>query len=301
MSCAFSYVPRQLLLIAAWAGILIAANSALAASVNVPGQYTSLGPTYTIGTLDSNVTGGGGESGLFTLDNTYRYLLDDAAGREFRVFQVITYDDEPVTWQADVITGPGVANHTGTVVDVPSGGWDYESSTGNGGGDDLSPFYESDTANNPNTGNPYRFPGLSYPALHTADGTNPGTMSTSDAPGLGGANHQTLFETYIAYEDADLLGAMVVDVLAGYSWGVQTNGASVLSGIAPTNITYLAIDNTKLQELQDALDRSGYSDWIVVSNDVILIPEPGTIVLALFGLVGFGLGARFGRPVHTKN
>jgi hypothetical protein len=277
-----------LTLVLSWATVISSATALQADSLTINGQYTAGGTSYAIGTLSASVTGAGAESATFTLNAPYRNLMSDAAGTEFRFFQVITYDDEPTTWHGNIITPAGTANHTGDVVDVPSGGWDYESTTGNKGGDDTSPFYESDTANNPSTGKPYAYPGLSYPALHSADGTNPGTMSTNDSPGLSQANHKTLFETFIAYETPTMLSNKTVDILGGYSWGVQTNATASLSGIAPAYIAYSAIGNATLQELQGALNRSGFEGWTIVSNDVILtltsVPEPSGLMLGFLAV-----------------
>jgi hypothetical protein len=219
--------------------------------------------------------------------------LSDANNLQFRVFQAIYYDDEPVTWKTNIIAAAGTAAHTKDVVDVPSGGWDYESTTGNNGGDDTSPFYESDTVNNPGTGNPYRFPTLAYPVLHTADGTNPGTMSTSDSPGLGAANHKTLFDTFLTYENPAMIAAKQVDLLGGYTWGIQTNGTNVKSGIAPAYIDYTSENAALLAEFQGALNISGFNTWTAVANDVIIpVPEPTCAGLLLAGSMVMGLGRR---------
>jgi hypothetical protein len=273
--------------------IFLLTTSGLRADLTINGQQTAAGPSIAIGSLSASVTGAGAESGLFTLNAGYRNLMSDANGLQVRFFQVIYYDDEPVTWNGSIITAAGTAAHTGDVVDVPSGGWDYESTTGNKGGDDTSPFYESDTANNPGNGNPYRFPGLSYPALHSADGVNPGTMATSDSPGLSGANHQTLFETFLTYEDPTLLAAKQVDLLGGYSWGVQTDGSISKSGINPSFIGYASITAAVLTEMQSSLNISGYSGWSVIANDVIIpVPEPGSLSLCLLGVFGMAMWRR---------
>jgi hypothetical protein len=298
--------PRSCGLLAVLAcAVLAEFRSTWAAPLNIPGQWIAGGPTVTIGSLSPNVTAAGVESATFTLNDPYRNLMSDLGNRQFRFFQVITYDDEPVTWMGKIITAAGTANHTGDVVDVPRGGWDYESTTGNKGGDDNSPFYESDTANNPATGKPYRFPGLSYPALHTADGTNPGTMSTNDSPGLSNANHSTLFETFIAYEDPNFLALKQVDILGGYTWGIQTDAGNNKSGIAPVNVAYADINKALIVELQGALNVSGFADWTVVSNDVILFsPEPSSLFLGIAGAFGVpvlvSLRRRTMRVAHEK-
>jgi hypothetical protein len=257
----------------------------VAAPLDIPGRYNAGGPTVTIGTLAGSITGGGSETGVFTLDNSYRALMSDASGSQFRFFQVITYDDEPEKWNGAIITAAGTADHTGDVVDVPKGGWDYQKTQGNKGGDDNSPFYESDTANNPSTGDPYFFPTLSYPALHTADGTNPGKALTGDAPGLDTALHATLFNTFIAFESPALLAAKTIDVLGGYSWGIKTDASGVKSSNPIVNLSYSSINVAMVAELQGALNRSGFAAWTIESNAAD-VPEPSTLALAAFGFIG---------------
>src|SRR5271157_248856 len=241
-----------------------------------------------IGSLSSSVDSSGNESAAFTLFGPYRYLMSDAAGTQFRFFQVIYYDDEPTTWLGNIITPAGAPAHSGTVVDTPSGGWDYELP----GGDDTAPFYESDTEDNPSTGKPYAFPTLSYPDLHSPDGTNPGTVSSEDAPGLSAPSHQTLFETFLAYSNPALRALQEFDVLGGYSWGVSTDGSGYESGIDTTGISFSSIDSGTLAELQAALNRSGFGPsnsnaWTIETNAnfATLAPEPSTLLLGAVGVL----------------
>ena len=238
-----------------------------------------------VGTLISSVDAFGDESATFTLLSDYRNLMTDANGDQFRWFQVIYYDDEPTPWNGNIITPAGAPAHSGTVVDTPAGGWDYEAP----GGDDFSPFYESDTENNPSTGQPYAFPTLSYPDLHSPDGTNPGYSATEDSPGLSNPNHQTLFETFLAYEDPSLDASHTIDLLGGFSWGVATNASDVEYGLGPQNIPFSSIDPSMLAELDGALARSGFTGsyaWTVEATDPFAAPEPGTAALISAAFAG---------------
>lgn len=248
-----------------------------------------------IGTLNSAVTPDGIESAIFTLLPQYRGLMSDAQGLQFRWFDTIYYDDEPTGYLSptDIITPASTPAHTGTVVDPPAGGWYYQRF----GGDDYSPFYESDTSNNPLTGRPYYFPTLSYPYEHSPDGVNPGTSSTIDAPGLADPNHQTLFETYLAFIDPALGATNTFDVLGGFSWGVQTDSQDTLTGIQPVNIPFSAIDSSKVNELQGAINRSGFTGqyaWTVQALDAFAplaaVPEPGSGAFVIIGLLTGCLG-----------
>ena len=239
-----------------------------------------------VGTLSPFVDSFGDESATFTLLSPYRFLMNDALGDDFRFFQVIYYDDEPTTWNGNIITPAGATAHSGTLVDTPSGGWDYEQP----GGDDAIPFYESDTANNPSTGQPYAFPTLSYPALHSPDGTNPGYSSTLDAPGLAGPNHQTLFDTFVVYEDPALAAQQTFDVLGGYSWGIFTDAGGSQFGINPAGVV---ITPSLLTELDGALGRSGFSGWTAQYQSTFAdLPEPATWLLVAAGVAGLVLGRR---------
>jgi hypothetical protein len=255
----------------------------LALLLALPAQAGLITVTYSgtvIGTLQYDVDAWGRELATFTLDAAYRSLLSDATDSEFRFLQVIYYDDEPVTWGGSVITAAGTAAHTGTVVDTPAGGWDYQTP----GGDDRSPFYESDTAADPGTGTPYYFSSSSYATVHADDSYNPGYVYISDAPDLSGALHQTLFETYLVYMSASMQASGTFVILAGFSWGIATDATGVQYGLAATEIVASSIDASKLAELQAALDRSGYSAWQVTATAV---PEPAmgaTLALALAGM-----------------
>jgi hypothetical protein len=284
--------PRVKLALSFGTLLFLLTTSVSRADLTINGQQTAAGPSIPIGTLNASVTAPNNETGLFTLNAGYRSLMSDANNLQFRMFQVIYYDDEPAVYGGVTLPPIGTAAHKADVVDVPSGGWDYESSayyTSKGRkGDDTSPFYESDTANNPVTGVPYAFPTLNYTALHSADGVNPGTMSTSDNPGLTNVNHQTLFETFLTYENPMLLAAKDVDLLGGYSWGIQTDASTNITGIAPTYIGYAAINAATLTELQSALNVSGFNAWTVIANDVIIpVPEPGVLGLLALGGLGF--------------
>jgi hypothetical protein len=250
------------------------------------GSYSSIGSlSWTISAANLNL-----ETGTFTLDAAYRNLLSDANGLQFRFFQVIYYDDLPAKWNGVEMPTAHAEAHTETVVDTPAGGWDYMIADG---GDDMSPFYESDTANNPVTKLPYAFPGLSYPALHSADGVNPGTISTSDNPNptVHDPNTATLFETFLAYETPAMLAKKQVDLLGGFWWGVTTDAGGTRSGLDGGSIIGTDINAGTLNEMQDALDRSGFGAWKAIS-DLTIIPEPSTLALCLLAVVLFGLRQR---------
>lgn len=228
-----------------------------------------------VGTLKSSVDATGFESASFTLNSAFRSLMSDAQGNQFRFFQVIYYDDEPTTWLGKIITPASAPAHSGTVVDTPAGGWDYELP----GGDDFVPFYESDTANNPVTNQPYAFPTLSYPSLHSPDRQNPGTSSTLDAPGLVNPNHQTLFETFLVYYTPALAATRTFDVLGGFQWGVQTDALANQTGIDSVNLNAAALSPPGIAELSGALARSGFQGWtaqVVSAFAPLPVPEPGT-------------------------
>lgn len=247
-----------------------------------------------IGSLIAQVDAGGSELGGFILAPAYRGLLDDAAGREFRFFQVVYYDDEPSTWGGSLITAAGAAAHSGTVVDVPSGGWDYQLP----GGDDASPFYESDTAANPVTLAPYAYPSLSYPVLHSADGSDPGYVLTHDLPSVLAANHLALFQTFLVYSDPLLAAAQRFDLVSGYAWGVGTNAGGTQYGISPTGVV---ITPALVAELNGALGQSGFGGWTAQYDpNFVPVPEPGMgwlVGLGLVGAVGRGLRLRLQRTV----
>ncbi len=254
-------------------------NSIHASTLNILDGGTQIGALTA-----SNDPYGNGEEATFQLLSPYKSLMNDAAGTQFRFFQVIYYDDEPVTYQGKVITPPSAPAHSGTVVDTPAGGWDYELP----GGDDYSPFYESDTPNNPKTGQPYAYPTLSYPDLHS---DKLGYSSTSDEPGEDNPLDKTLFETFLAYVNPALDATHTFDLLGGYSWGIQNDPSDNTTGIPTANIPQSAITGGTIAELQGALDRSGFTGqdaWSVESVDLSLyapVPEPSEWMLLCAGVL----------------
>ena len=82
------------------------------------------GPAVRIATIDASNTASDGMFGRFTLLPRYRSLMSDARGAQIRTMQFITYDDEPFPWLGRIITPAGAAEHSGTLVDDPAGGWD---------------------------------------------------------------------------------------------------------------------------------------------------------------------------------
>ena len=273
----------------------ICALPAAAAPLAIPGQVNLGGPQVTIGTLSAAVTNAGVQSATFTLNPQFLNLMSDVNNDEFRFFQVITYDSNPTKWNGNIITPANTPINTGDVVDTPSGGWDYESTTGNKGGDDTSPFYESDTVNNPTTGKPYYDnPGNDYPSLHSVAN---GTMTTSDMPSVPPAG-STQFATFIAYLTPADRAAGTVDILGGYTWGVQ---AGPITAIGPTYIPDSAITGAMLNQFASALLVSGFdpavgTNWGVTASDAILTtlaPEPSSLaLLALAALFGGAWGLK---------
>ena len=281
----------------------LCALPAAADPLPIVAQVTANGPAVTIGTLQATLTNPPGsptEAGTFTLNQQFRNVMSDANGDQFRYFQVITQDSQPALYNGVAIPSATAANHTDDAVDTPSGGWDYEKQGdyAASAGDDTLPFYETNTTANAG-GTPWAFPTLNYVALHSADGANPGYSSTNDSPGLSGNNQQTLFETFITYENPTLMAAQIVDIIGGYSWGIQTNGTGTVSTIAPTYIPYSSITDGMLAEFETALANSGFqpggSGWAIESSDVILntlAPEPSGLVLLGLGAMALAAASR---------
>ena len=250
------------------------------------------GPAVRIATIDASNTASDGMFGRFTLLPRYRSLMSDARGAQIRTMQFITYDDEPFPWLGRIITPAGAAEHSGTLVDDPAGGWDYELP----GGDDANPFYDSDTENNPATGLPWAYPELSYGNQHSPDGVNPGMMVIADAPIEEFAGDRTLFETFFAYETPSLLSNHVVNLLGGFGWGILGTGDFNIAPIGPTDIAFTDINPAILTELNGALDRSGYAGWNVVADNAILaVPEPATWCMMLSGFSLIAMRSRRSR------
>jgi hypothetical protein len=268
-------------------GVLYGTTPAAATPIATPSGYSGLAITrggVGIGNLFTTVSGYlGYEQSYFELLPPYRSLMSDTLGKQFRFFQVITYDDEPTTWNGNIITSASSTQHAGTVVDVPAGGWDYMAP----GGDDYAPFYESDTAIDPVTGKPYAF-GWAYTGgandVHSPDTSTRGWVKSLDQPVLELPRDRTLIETYIAYIDAPLRARRSFDVLGGFSWGIFTGPSGYQSGIAPTGIP---LESINVAELQSALNRSGYNSWTIAN--AAPVPESSTVVTVIIGMVLIGL------------
>jgi hypothetical protein len=266
---------------------ILALTPASAATITLSnGSTSSMAITsggVQIGNLFISVTRNDGiENSEFDLLPQYRSLMSDDLGQQFRFFQVITYDDEPTTWEnGRIITSAGTADHVETVVDAPAGGWDYMLPLG----EDYVPFYESDTRTNPSTGKPYVYDWAyattgGATAVHTPDTSTQGWVVSKDKPLLSNPNDNTFFETYITYIDPTLRGRQHFDVLGGFSWGILTGPNGNQFGISPTAIPF---ENINFAELQGALGRSGYDGWTIV------VPESSTALTILIGLALIGL------------
>ena len=273
-------------------GALAAAlGSVEAAALPIYATTAGGGASTQIANIEATNTVADGMFGSFTLLPAYRSLMSDARGRQIRTIQFITYDDEPFPWLGQIITPAGAPEHSGTLVDDPSGGWDYELP----GGSDDTPFYETEGEINPLTGQPWAYPELSYLHEHSPDGVNPGAMVIGDAPIEEFAGDRTLFLTFFAYETPNLLQHRIVNLLGGFSWGILGTGDFSIDAIGPDDIAFTDITPAVLAELNGALGRSGFDGWRIIADNAILpVPEPASwAMLSLgFGILGFGLRRR---------
>jgi hypothetical protein len=227
------------------------------------------------------------ESATFQLNNTYKYLMMDPSC-QFRVFQVITYDDEPAKFpNGNTVTVP--------YVDPVSGGYDYQQANG---GADTAPFYENDDGPNkysyPRYSDKYSdyFTKFPFPANTLVHSAALGNVTTWDQPGLSGANHVTDFQTYVAFNDPGLEGNKTLDLLAGFSWSVSTNGASQISMNGGNSID-MSVDGLSAT-IDTALSNANFSGWSWTQYSASNIdlglqaaqycPEPSSILLLTFGV-----------------
>jgi hypothetical protein len=161
-------------------------------------------------------------------------------------------------------------NNGGWVIDSPYGGWNYESPFPGAPSPIFSPFYDGgETDNGFTTG---------YGPVHTPDGVNPGSVVQSDAPAVGAyANEQ--FLTLITYEDPASLASQTINILGGFYWGQSSDDIGAVTAIDPMPFLGSELSAFALNQLQLALNRSGYSygsgaavNWTVNPNPVLPCP-----------------------------
>jgi hypothetical protein len=252
------------------------------------------GMTQPIGNLNFSLTPSDGafvNEATFQLNDAFKSLTNDWG--QFRWFQIVTTDTDPINYQGKLLKAP--------YVDPPSGGWDYQRNpagdfTKGTPGADASPFYENDIGF---TGNKNSYPNLDG-ELQVFGGKNGpfpiqdtglGLIRTQDVPGLGGANNKLIFETFLAYI-SDCMPPNTFQVLAGYTWGIQTDGAGKLSKIAPSDITFAPdlIPNTNVVNATAALANS-FPGWTAMFDSEIemcCVPEPATwlVIMLMCGYLG---------------
>lgn len=271
-------------------GIVFAASAARGTTITIYNGKDA------IGELQANINSQGSEMGIFSLLATSRALMSDSSGRQFRYFQVITRDDEPLSWRGSFPASGGNA-----VVDSPVGGWDYELPEG----DDTLPFYENDAPCEVDSSN--RFFTFSYCEMHSSDALQRGFSVTVDTPVLLIPNHQVLFETYLVYIDPSLRRRSQFVILGGYSWGIRTDSRGSQFGIGPAIIEQSSIDSGRLGELNSILQYSGFAGqytWAArVDEQFVSAPEPDTSELFIIGgtLVFIGIIRRHRHAARTRH
>lgn len=276
-------------LLAACLAFVSSASAQLNQSVfaNVTGQV----PGTQIGTLNASATLSGGqvvEEATFQLNNSFLYLMNDAQNWQFRYFQIVTVDTDPINYLGQPLNAP--------YTDPPSGGWDYQRNPANNlagtPGADTSPFYENDNGFvlNPNSYPTYSgslnvFGGANgnFP-IHSQAG---GYVRTQDVPGIP-ANNSLSFDTLITFYAPGVTGNEFIP-LAGYSWGISANGTGALTPTAPVA---LDLSQDALQaDVINALGADGFTGWNALFGGTITVPEPATLALLAMGLAALALRA----------
>ncbi|MBX9790610.1 MAG: hypothetical protein K2Y37_16965 [Pirellulales bacterium] len=269
--------------------LLIASQRVLVAGVVTA---TVGGQSVPLGNLNYSLSPSGDafvNEATFQLNDAFKVLMNDWG--QFRWFQIVTTDTDPINYQGKALKA--------VYVDPPNGGWDYQRDpagdfTKGTPGADASPFYENDTgfAGNKNSypnydGNLKVFGGKAG-TFPIAD-TSLGLIRTQDMPGLGGNNNKLIFETFLAYI-SKCMPPNTFQVLAGYTWGIQTDGMGKLSAIAPSDIKFSPdlVPNTNTVNISAALaGPGGFPGWSAVFDSEIqtcCAPEPATwLVIVLMG------------------
>jgi hypothetical protein len=238
---------------------------------------TVAGQSVPLGNLNYSLNPSGGNfvnEASFQLNDAFKSLMNDCG--QFRWFQIVTTDTDPINYQGKLLKA--------AYVDPPS-------KNGTPGAD-TSPFYENDIgfAGNKNSypnldGSLKIFGGKAGP--FPIQDTSLGIIRTQDVPGLGGKNNQLIFETFLTYI-SDCMPADTFQVLAGYTWGIQTDGTGKLSSIAPTDINFAPdlVPNTNVVNITAALGNS-FPGWTAAFDSEIelcCVPEPATwLVIVLMG------------------
>lgn len=228
------------------------------------------------------------ETGSFTLNATYKGLMDDTTPCQFRWFQIVTAET------------PQTTNYLGkkpTVpyTDPPFNGWDYQRNpkgnyTTGTPGDDQLPFYE----NNAEYAQDSRTNNLGH-------NVTDGKTVTFDAPEFV-ASQNIQFETYLTFFNPQLQANKQFIVLLGYSWGGTSGPADPVTGAFTLNYNGPAIINPagfNLANMTTALGNDGFAGWTPLNgnaNNLVCVPEcPGVLVLTVC-LLGFiivaGCGSR---------
>jgi hypothetical protein len=256
------------------AGALVAASLAVscggAFAINVTAKIN--GNNVVIGDIAASAgiynPTTGVETGTFFLNDTYKNLMDDDCGNQFRWVQIITDDSCPAKWKGNNITFG---------IDPPKGGWDYQKGDG---GADNAPFYEN------NDGGVYAYP--NYAARHDQA---LGKSWTNDFPGIcPNPNDNTTWQTYLVFYNPTRMGQSY-SVLAGYTWSVGRDGTGnpVYSG--PT--FYNAIGQANINDLTTAMNNTGFGNWTATFGDDIgklaQCPEPSSVAVFLVFSAGLVL------------
>ncbi len=266
--------------------LLAPASHAIVIKANINGNVVPIGDMSASNGFFNNdpATSKLGESGSFTLDAGFKYLMDDAHGCEFRWFQIVTADSGAPNWMGAAPTVP--------YTDPPFNGWDYQRTppgnfTTGIAGDDQLPFYENNAEY-----------AQAIPANNLGHDAAAGKTVTYDTPGLAKvANFNLQFQTYVVFFDPTLAANKKFVVLGGYSWGGSYGDPATTASFTfngPTIINAAGI-TANLPTMQTALGNSGFTGWTALdgSTTPISCPDSGdTSLLVLVAVSSLILGRR---------